>query len=89
MSHLDLADGRRPELVAKFRIASAVRNEGLRSPASSREMVEWLMLVRIANMRCVMRRSAIASRSQPLKSPPRMRLRSGTCSPSRCASPFS
>ena len=54
-------------------IAIAVLSEGERPAVRSLEMVEWLMPVRIAKVRWLMRRSAMASRSQPPKSPSVMR----------------
>jgi len=55
-------------------IASAVSSEGVRSPERSRDIVEWLTPVRIANARWLIPRSCIASRSHPQKSPCNTRL---------------
>ena len=65
-------------------IAIAVPSDGERPPARSREIVEWSMPVRIAKVRWLMPRSAIASRSQPPKSPSAMRLGRTRSSTSRC-----
>ena len=66
-------------------IAMAVLSEGVRRAVRSLEIVEWLMPVRMAKVRWLMRRSAIASRSQPPKSPSVMRL--GRNRSSRIVSP--
>jgi hypothetical protein len=55
-------------------IAIAVLSAGVRLLASSLEIVEWSMPVRMAKARWVIRRSAMASRNQPPKSPSAMRL---------------
>ena len=73
--------GRGPRILM---IASAVANDGMRSPAISLEIVEWLMPVRIPNARWLIRRSAMASRTQPPKSPSVMRLGTSRSSTSRC-----
>ena len=64
-------------------IAIAVLSDGTRPRASSLEIVEWLMPVRMANVRWLMRLSAMASRIQPPKSPSVMRLGRNRSSTSR------
>ena len=68
-------------------IAIAVPNDGDRPWVSSLEIVEWSRPVRIAKVRWLMRRSAIASRSQPPKSPSVIRLGRSRSSTSRCPQP--
>jgi hypothetical protein len=64
-------------------IASAVSNDGAR-PWISLEIVEWSMPVRMAKVRWLMPRCAMASRSQPPKSPSAIRLGRTRSSTSRC-----
>ena len=65
-------------------MAIAVLSDGERPAVRSLEIVEWLMPVRMAKVRWLMRRSAMASRSQPPKSPSVMRLGRNRSSTSRC-----
>lgn len=65
-------------------IAIAVPKDGERPWVRSLEIVEWSMPVRMAKVRWLMPRSAMASRSQPPKSPSVIRLGRIRSSTSRC-----